>query len=408
MTDAPRTSPILENQRPRPTGSLIVAIRRDVDARDAVLSLQKQTQTPVVMTSLAEAHLSGLAADAPITFLEDLNVAFIPRQVRATNSTMMQTLSADETVVEVRPEFYLFKQQEFTDTTESTWGVAATRALESPYTGKNIKICILDTGIDRNHPDFVNRAIVDKSFVEDEDTDDVQGHGTHCAGTACGHPVRAGMPRYGVATDASLYVGKVLNNRGFGAEGDILRGISWAIDNRCEVISMSLGSTVREGEKPSVLYERIGQRALDNGCLIIAAAGNDSNRSFGFIAPVSSPANASTIMAIGAVDPNFAMAYFSCGGLNADGGDIDLVGPGVGVFSTSPAPQLYRTMSGTSMACPHAAGIAALWAESNPALRGTELWRALKKNARPLVHPPRDVGVGLLIAPMQGPAANII
>ncbi len=171
---------------------------------------------------------------------------------------------------------------------------------------------------------------------------------------------------------------------------------------------MSLGGTVREGEKPSELYERMGQLALDNGCLIIAAAGNDSNRSFGFIAPVASPANAATIMAVGAVDPNFEPAYFSCGGLNPNGGEVDLVAPGVGVFSTSPAPQLYRTMSGTSMACPHAAGIAALWAESDPTLRGAELWRALKENARPLEHPVRDVGSGLIIAPAPAAATNIV
>lgn len=407
MANETRSNPVLENQRPRPTGSLIVAFRDDVDSKDAVFSLERQTEAGVVANTLSEANLSGLATAATVIFLEDINVAFIPQHVNARSSTMMQTLAADEKVVEIRPEFYLFKQQEFVDTNTSTWGVAATHALDSPFTGKGIKICILDTGIDKNHPDFINRTIVDRSFVPDEDIDDLQGHGTHCAGTACGHPARQDMLRFGVAPGADLYVGKVLNNRGFGAEGDILSGMKWAIDSRCEVISMSLGGAVREGERPSVLYERIGQLALDNGCLIIAAAGNNSNRSFGFIAPVSSPANAASIMAIGAIDPNFALAYFSCGGINPNGGEIDVVAPGVGIFSTAPAPQLYRTMSGTSMACPHAAGIAALWAESDPALRGAKLWRALKENARILEHPVRDVGAGLVMAPTQA-AANIV
>ncbi|WP_275787331.1 S8 family peptidase [Pararhizobium gei] len=400
-------NPVLENQRPRPTGSLIVAFRDDVERKDAVRSLEKQTDSDIVASTLSTANLSGLATAQSVIFIEDLHVAFIPQPVNARNSTMMQTLAADETVVEIRPEFYLFKQQEFVDTNASSWGVAATHALDSPFTGKGIKICILDTGIDRNHPDFINRSIIDKSFVANENIEDLQGHGTHCAGTACGHPAKKDMLRFGVAPGADLYVGKVLNNRGFGAESDILRGMRWAIDNRCEVISMSLGGAVREGELPSVLYERIGQQALDNGCLIIAAAGNNSNRSFGFIAPVSSPANAASIMAVGAIDPNFALGYFSCGGINPNGGEIDIVAPGVGIFSTAPAPQLYRTMSGTSMACPHAAGIAALWAESDPALRGMELWRALKKNTRSLAHPPRDVGAGLVLAPHQA-AANIV
>jgi subtilisin len=212
--------------------------------------------------------------------------------------------------------------------------------------------------------------------------------------------VRPNIPRFGIAPEASLFVGKILSNKGFGAERDILRGMQWAIDNQCDVISMSLGSVVAEGGKASVLYERIGRAALDKNCLVIAAAGNESSRDFGFIAPVDSPANASTIMAVGALDPKFKIAHFSNGGINGDGGEIDLVGPGVAIFSSVPAPRLFRTMSGTSMACPHVAGIAALWAETNPVLRGKQLWDVLIENARPLPHPKRDAGAGLVQAPL--------
>lgn len=349
-------------------------------------------------TSLAASAAATWIGSEDVTFIDDLNIAFIPPVIQTRNSAVSQMLSDDDQVAEVRPEIYLFKRQEFVDTETSTWGVAATQALDSPFTGKGIKICILDTGLDQTHQDFAGRTIVARSFTG-EPVDDRQGHGTHCAGTAAGTSTIPGVLRYGVAPEADLFVGKVLNDRGFGAERDILAGIRWAIDNRCEVISMSLGSIVREGEKPSLVYERAGQLALDNGCLIVAAAGNESNRTFGNIAPVGSPANASTMLAVGAIDANFVIGWFSNGGLNGEGGGVDMVGPGVGVFSSSPSPQLYNTMSGTSMACPHVAGLAALWAESDPALRGRELWRKLTETARTLPLPKRDVGAGLAVAP---------
>ncbi len=177
MANTLRPNPVLENQRPRPTGSLIVAIRSDVDYRDAVRVLEQRTQAPVNSSTLSAANLSGLSQNAPVVFIEDLHVAFIPRHIRERSSTLMQTLNAEDMFVEVRPEFYLFKQQEFTDTAASTWGVAATRAIDSPYTGKGIKLCILDTGIDRDHPDFIQRDIVDKSFIKDEDIDGLRGTG---------------------------------------------------------------------------------------------------------------------------------------------------------------------------------------------------------------------------------------
>jgi subtilisin family serine protease len=102
-------------------------------------------------------------------------------------------------------------------------------------------------------------------------------------------------------------------------------------------------------------------------------------------------------MAVAAVGADEAVASFSCGGVGT--GQVDIAGPGVGVFSSVPRPRLYASFNGTSMACPHVAGLAALWAESDPSLRGRALWEKLVESARQIGLPARDAGAGLASAP---------
>jgi len=281
----------------------------------------------------------------------------------------------------------------------ATWGLAAVGADVTRFTGKGIRLAVLDTGFDLAHPDFVGRTIVSESFVPGETVQDGQGHGTHCIGTACGPASPAGQVRYGVACEADIHAGKVLSNAGSGRESWILAGIEWAVGHKCEVISMSLGRAVQPGEPPDPFYERAGQFALDNGSLVIAAAGNESWRQFGIIAPVTAPANAETIMAVAAVDEAMAVAPFSCGGVNGSGGEVSVAGPGVDVLSSFPMPRRYERLNGTSMATPHVAGLAALLAQSDPSLRGKALWQAIEQNVRALGLPARDAGSGLALAP---------
>jgi subtilisin family serine protease len=281
---------------------------------------------------------------------------------------------------------------------EITWGLQATKVPASRFTGRGIRVAVLDTGLDLGHPDLAGRQITAQSFVQGQPPQDGHGHGTHCIGTSCGPKLPGTLPRYGVAFEAEIFAGKVLSNQGSGGDAGILAGIQWAITNRCAVISMSLGAAVQPGQSFSAIFEQVAQRALAAGTLIIAAAGNESVRPQA-IAPVGHPANCPSIMAVGAIDRNFRVAPFSCGGLNPQGGQVDLAGPGVAVRSSWPRPTLYNTISGTSMATPHVAGIAALWAQSNPTFRARALMSILTQSARRLPLPARDVGAGLVQAP---------
>jgi subtilisin len=264
----------------------------------------------------------------------------------------------------------------------ATWGLVQCRVPPGTRSGLGIKVAVLDTGMDLGHPDFVGRPFVTRTFVG-QPVQDLFGHGTHCIGTACGPKAPPGStPRYGIAYNARIFVGKVLTNSGSGTGASVLAGMNWAIANRCEVISMSLGS-----QSPvQAAYTNAGAAALRNNCLIIAAAGNAASST-------GAPANSPTIMSVAALDPTLSPSSFS------NFGKIEIAAPGRDVFSSWPRPLRYRTISGTSMATPHVAGCAALWAQTSPALRGMNLWRRLQSSVRHLPFPAARVGAGLVQAP---------
>lgn len=284
----------------------------------------------------------------------------------------------------------------------ATWGLIATRVVP-PFlflprgTGAGIRVAVLDTGMDTGHPDFAGRTIVTRSFIPGETVQDGNSHGTHTIGTACGpRTPPTGVQRYGVAHKSEIYVGKVLSNGGSGGDGGILAGINWAIANKCAVISMSLGAPAA-GSGFSAAYENAGRAAFAAGSLIIAAAGNDGNT------PVNHPANCPSIMAVGALTQQLTRAGFSCIGTFPPHGSVDIAAPGVGVFSSVPvAKGTHGTKSGTSMATPHVAGIAALYAQLNPAHRGAALWQRLTSTAKVLPgQPAAHVGAGNVQAPVR-------
>ncbi len=279
----------------------------------------------------------------------------------------------------------------------STWGVQACGVIDSRYTGSGIRVAVLDTGFDTGHPDFIGREISTSSFVPNEPIQDRHGHGTHCIGVACGSSGENGL-RYGVAPHAHIFAGKVLSDGGSGAQSWVLNGITWAAKNGCKVISLSLGTPVFPGQAYDIAYERAARFARSNGAALVAAAGNQSDRSRDRHSPVASPADCPSILAVAALDESLSIANFSNREINPSG-KVDIAGPGVDIHSAWPMPQRYRTLSGTSMATPHVAGILALLFEKYPHATPMEIEQELARLAKHLPIAAKDAGAGLCIAP---------
>lgn len=178
------------------------------------------------------------------------------------------------------------------------------------------------------------------------DYSDKHGHGTHVAGTIAALDNSIGV--LGVAPSAGLYAVKVLNNAGMGSTTSVIKGIQWAVDNGMNVVNMSFGSsTFSQAEKDAC------DNAYNNNVLLVAAAGNSGNES-GTGDNVGYPAKYSSVIAVAATDEDDRRAYFS-----STGDQVELSAPGVKILSTYKSNS-YATASGTSMASPHVAGVAAL------------------------------------------------
>ncbi|HIE31793.1 MAG TPA: peptidase S8 [Methanosarcinales archaeon] len=261
-------------------------------------------------------------------------------------------------------------------------------------TGAGVRVAIIDTGIDYNHPDLDDNYVAGYDFVNDDDDPmDDDGHGTHCAGIVAAKDNDIGV--VGVAPDADIYAVKVLDDTGSGYMSDVAAGIEWAMDNEAQIISMSLGS-----DYPSRTVRDACYAAYESGILIVAAAGNYHDRytPHGKLIKVDTsvdyPARYDSAIAVGATDSSDVIASFSC-----TGPDVELAAPGVSILSTVLGGG-YDSYSGTSMACPHVAGTAALVIASDPNLTNDEVRGRLRDTADDLGAPGFDhlYGYGLVDA----------
>jgi len=250
--------------------------------------------------------------------------------------------------------------------------------------GKGIRVGVVDTGIDFNHPDLKTNYAGGMSFVPGAPTPmDDQGHGTHCAGTIAAAINGAGV--VGVAPQASLYAAKVLDSNGSGQFSWVIAGIDWCIQNKMHIISMSLG-----GSSAPTALQTICNLAWNKGLLIVAAAGNAQN-----VQPVPPdtsnvgfPGKYKNVIAVSAIDSGNSIASFS-----SRGPEVDLCAPGVNVLSCAPGGA-YATLSGTSMACPHVSGAAALTWGAHRFSTNEQIWNLLASTVDNLGVPGWDLLYG--------------
>ncbi|TYR81497.1 S8 family peptidase [Priestia megaterium] len=258
--------------------------------------------------------------------------------------------------------------------------------------GKGITVAILDTGCETAHPDLAGRIIGGRNFTSDDGGnpdvyEDYNGHGTHVAGTIGAVQNNAGV--VGVAPEVNLLIIKVLDKDGSGQYDWIINGIHYAVEQKVDMISMSLGGP----EDVPELHEAI-QKAVNQNILVICAAGNegDGNESTNEFAY---PGSYNEVISVGAVDLERRSSMFS----NSNN-EVDLVAPGEKIVSTY-LNGTYAKLSGTSMATPHVAGAMALIKvlstnQFERELTEPELYAQLIKRTMPLEDSPKLVGNGFL------------
>jgi len=259
------------------------------------------------------------------------------------------------------------------------WGLTRIQAAQAwaiATPQRTVYLAIIDTGVDANHPDLAQRVrrysngtvYGYNTQLNNAHTNDFHGHGTHCAGIAAAHTGN-GIGVAGVAGTAPVQIMpvKVLNDQGFGTISDVARGITWAADNGAHVLSLSLGSNAGTQQLADAV-----NYAWNRGCLVVAAAGNNGSN-----APFY-PAAYENALAVAASDPNDRLTNFS-----QYGAWVDIAAPGRDILSTVPGNR-YEAWSGTSMACPHVAGAAALIWSCAPSLTNQQLRFALENNADPV------------------------
>ncbi|GAA1025830.1 S8 family serine peptidase [Amycolatopsis albidoflavus] len=266
--------------------------------------------------------------------------------------------------------------------------IGAPAAWQAGYTGKGVTVAVLDTGVDAEHPDLAGKVAQSKDFSGKGNVVDGNGHGTHVASIITGSGAASGGKYKGVAPDARLAIGKVMNDGGSGRESDIMAGMEWAArEAKAKVVNLSLGTYPTDGTDPS--SQTVNKLSRQYGTLFVVAAGNAGQDE-----GVSSPATADAALAVGSVTKSDALSPFSDRGPRVGDGAVkpEIGAPGSDIVAArakgtalgDPVDEHYTRLSGTSMATPHTAGAAAILAQEHPEWTGEQLKSGLVGAAKEL------------------------
>ncbi|MDU0289097.1 S8 family serine peptidase [Saccharothrix longispora] len=318
--------------------------------RDTVPLIVTGTSASGARVTRSLAALGAVAAEAP------------------KSATALPALLADPGVTKV----WLDGKREPT-LDRSTAQIGAPTAWAAGYTGAGVKVAVVDSGVDQDHPDLVGRQVAERNFTGDPDATDLVGHGTHVAATVAS--TRA--PHRGVAPDAQIIDAKVCSVAAC-QESWIVDGMTWAVEQGADVLNVSLGGTDGPGLDP--LEQAVEALSASSGALFVIAAGNS-----GRPGTIGSPGSAESALTVGAVDRDDGIAPFSSRGPRVGDGapKPDVTAPGVGIVAAeADSGGDHVAMSGTSMATPHVAGAAALLAQQHPDWTGARIKAALMATAR--------------------------
>jgi len=304
-------------------------------------------------------------------------VAVPPGQEQA----MVERLSQDPRVEYAELDYLVFATIIPNDTEYyRQWGPAkiqAPAAWDLTVGDSDVTIAIVDTGVDLNHPDLDDKIVAGWDFVNDDSYAwDDHGHGTHVAGIAAAE-TNNGDGVAGISWGALVMPVKVLNEQGKGFYSDVAEGILWACDHGAQIINLSLG-----GSEPSATLEEAVEEAYDDGCLMVAAAGNGGGDG------VDYPARYPETIAVAATDQSDSRASFS-----DYGPQVDVAAPGVAVYSTL-WDNTYGWKDGTSMAAPHVSGLAALVWSRCPGLANYQVQDIIESTADDFGDPGWDIYYG--------------
>lgn len=331
--------------------------------------------------------ITGVGGEVDRTF------SIIPAVAARMSPQAADALSRNPNIRYVEPDYTMYAHSQ-----TLPWGIDRVFGDESysfptwnTSTGSVIEVAILDTGIDENHEDL---TVVGGTTTVDNTHwgNDGSGHGTHVAGTVAALDNEIGV--VGVAPDVSLYAVKVLSDGGSGTVSSVVAGIEWAVQENIPVLNMSLG-----GSSDSQTLRDACDAAYAAGHLLVASAGNSGNPG-GRGDNVGYPARYESVIAVASSTINDTRSSFS-----STGPDVELIAPGSSILSTLPGDD-YGTYSGTSMASPHVAGVAALAWAANSSLSHTEVRQILRDTAEDLGLSSNHQGYGLARADLAVAAAT--
>jgi serine protease AprX len=376
------------------------------ELRSQMEALPNQQRLPVIIRRKA----GTFGPQTRGTRAVDLSQRFelFPGMATTMTAAEVERLSQEEEVEEIWPDLPV---QAWLNS--SVPKISVPKVWAAGLKGTGIKVAVLDTGIDETHPDFSGRIVATRSFVSESAHDD-NGHGTHVAGIVAGSGAKSNGRYVGVAPEASLYIGKVLYANGGGRMSDVMAGIEWAVlEQQVQIINLSLGGG-GPCDGTDALSTLCDEAVRQGGVVICVAAGNLGPD----IQTISPPGCARYVITVGAINDDGQTAPFSSRGPTGDGRvKPDLVFPGVNIIAPQAAgTQLgpvaeegYVITQGTSMAAPHAAGVAALLLQAKPDLTAELVKTQMLAGAVSLGGLANEQGVGrgdayktyLTVAPRQ-------